>query len=71
MTEEKYRTASENECEYIVSKGTYSGTKNYKCSKCGDSFSWTQNEFFPLRFNYCRYCGAKVIGFVEKEKKDG
>lgn len=55
------------ECQYIVSKGTYSGTKNYKCTKCGDSFSWTQNEFYPWRFNYCRNCGAKVVGCIEAE----
>lgn len=63
-------SASENECEYIVSKGMDRFCEEYKCSVCGDSFSWMKNNMFPNKFNYCRNCGRKIVKFIDESKSD-
>lgn len=57
-----------NECNYIITKGKAGYHSEYKCSVCGDSFYWTQNEHIPMHFNYCRNCGRRIIRFIDKEK---
>jgi DNA-directed RNA polymerase subunit RPC12/RpoP len=61
------RDTEERTCKYIISEGTMSSSKKYKCTECGDTFDWLQMDFYPNRFNYCRNCGARVTGFIEKD----
>lgn len=62
---ERKENDTHEECVYIITKGKAGYHEEYKCSACGDSFYWTQDRSIPNRFNYCRNCGAKVVGFVE------
>jgi len=41
-----------------ISHDGYQAT--YRCSECGHQFKWIYNPHFPLVFNYCQKCGARM-----------
>lgn len=41
----------------------------YKCSHCGEMYSFTDGTPEDNKYNYCPHCGAKMDGGAENEQK--